>query len=276
MKGHQTADRISLKAGTILAALLLATAWGMGTPAAGVRALPLDEVARQADVVFVGTVVDIRTRWGDTGKLIWTDYIFRVHETWKGAPGELFRTVSVGGGTIGEKTFLLSEVPSFEKGGTYVVYAYDNARLTAEAVVGVEQGLFREVADASTGKPFLIDAQGYRMERLPNGCLTHGRLTQRVGDTQRARVLSDDDLVAQQESFERENGPASIDPPVVRDADGNLVSSGGPPPKSHREKAMEAVATHPAGEPLTREALREWTLEILRVAPEPAATKGGR
>lgn len=248
---------------------------GLGPRAAGVRKVSLEECAAKADSVFVGTVVDIQARWGEGGKLIWTDYTFRVQEGWKGAPGDGLRVVSVGGGAIGDRAFQLSEVPSFEMGGTYVVYAYDNARLYAEAVVGVEQGLFREVADARTGKKFLVDAGGYRMEKLADGCIVRGRLTQRVGDTQTAHVLTDEELVAQQEAFEREAGPATIPPPVVRDAAGNIVPTRADAPKTARQRAQEQVRLHPAGEPVTREMLREFTLHALGLTgpagPSPLA-----
>jgi hypothetical protein len=243
--------------------------------------MSLEECAVQADTVFVGTVVDIQTRWGDTGKLIWTDYVFKVQDTWKGAPGEGFRTVSVGGGTAGDKTIILTEVPSFQVGGTYAVYAYDNARLIAEAVVGVDQGLFREVADAETGQLFLIDARGYRMEVLQNGCIVSGRLTQRVGDTQKAHVFTDDELVAQQVAFEGQYGPTAIPPPVVRDAGGNILPTDPAPPKTLREKAMDELRGAPQGEPLSLDALKTRTLAVLGLtdsgipAISPARPKGG-
>jgi len=264
---------------TALCLLILALpappAWG------GARRMCLEEVVLEADVVFVGTVVDVRTRWGDGKKMIWTDYWFDVQEVWKGSVDGDPHAVSVAGGTVGEQSVLLSHVPSFEPGGTYVVYAYHNARLYAEAAVGVEQGIFREVADGETGETFLIDYFGYRMEHQVAHTIFRGRMTERVGDAEAAHVLTDQEIYYQQLAHEREREARSAGEPVYRDPEGNVVPSRKPPEPTLEERVQAAIDTTPRGEPVTREILRNYTARLLggveggAAAPGSPRAKGG-
>jgi len=249
----------------LLIALILAVA-GSLTVHSAVRRVPLEECAREADSVFVGRVVAVTTRWGDTGKMIWTDYLFQVEEVWKGQP-ETYQTVSVAGGTVGGHSILVSHVPAFEQHATYVVYAYDNSRLTAEAVVGVEQGLFREVADATTGQKVLVDAFGYLMERNQEGRIVRGRLTKPLDGGQRAQVLTDQELKAQQKSFEAQFIHPPIPQPVYRDAGGNALQAAPEAPVNRAHPNPVQVS----GVPLTREDLKAFTFAVLAAAP-PAPT----
>lgn len=252
-------------------ALVLAIA-GSWTVQSAVRRVPLEECAREADSVFVGRVVAVTTRWGDTGKMIWTDYVFQVEEVWKGQP-TTYRTVSVAGGTVGGQSILVSHVPTFEQHATYVVYAYDNARLVAEAVVGVEQGLFREVADAATGQKVLVDAYGYLMERNQKGRIVRGRLTMPLDGGERAHVLTDQELKAQQKSFDAQFAHPAMPQPVYRDASGNAL----PAPVAPAAPRALQKPVQVSGTPLTREDLKSFTFAVLAAAPQtPACSPADR
>ena len=266
----------------VLPALCLLLLVSGGPPAeAGVKKMCLEEVIFEADIVFVGTVVDIQTRWGEGKKMIWTDYYFSVDEVWKGLAEGNPHVVSVGGGTVGEQSIMLSHVPNFEMGSTYVVYSYHNARLYAEATVGVEQGIFREVVDDSTNEKFLIDYFGYRMEHQGDHTILRGRMTRRIGDTQRTHVLTDQEIYFQQLAIEQERDERSIPEPVYRDPDGNVISSRKAPEPTLQERVERVIATTPQGKPLTREVLKAYTLGALNstdqgaAAPSLVKTKGG-
>jgi len=238
---------------------------GSLTVKSAVRRVPLEECAREADAIFVGRVVAVTTRWGDSGKMIWTDYLFQVEEVWKGQPAS-YRTVSVAGGTVGGQSILVSHVPAFEQHATYVVYAYDNARLVAEAVVGVEQGLFREVTDASTGQKVLLDAFGYLMERNQEGRIVRGRLTRPLDGGERAQVFTDQELKAQQQSFESQFAHPAMPQPVYRDASGSLLPASEAPASRTLHSPVQV-----AGAPVTREDLKAFTFAVLAAAPPAAA-----
>ncbi len=266
----------------VLPALCLLLLVAGGPPAeAGVKKMCIEEVILEADIVFVGTLVDIQSRWGEGKKMIWTDYYFAVDEVWKGQAEGNPHVVSVGGGTVGEQSIMLSHVPNFEMGSTYVVYSYHNARLYAEATVGVEQGIFREVVDDSTNEKFLIDYFGYRMELQEDHTVLRGRMTRRIGDTQRTHVLTDQEIYFQQLAIERERDEHSIPEPVYRDPDGNVIPSRKVPEPTLEERVEAIIATTPEGEPLTREKLKTFTQNLLdgsggrAAAPSRVKTKGG-
>jgi hypothetical protein len=246
------------------AAAVILAAWALAGSAA-VRRVTLDECALLADEVFVGRVVAVTTRWGDTGKMIWTDYLFQVEDTWKGR-AEGYKTVSVAGGTVGHKTILLSHVPSFDLHATYVVFAYGGDRLVAEGVVGVEQGLFREVTEEKTGQRVLLDAFGYLMERDASGKIVRGRLTRPVDGGERAHVFTPAELKDQQRRFESEVAHAPLEAPVVRDASGTVLHTPTPPPSEAMRRSLPE-----AGIPLTREDLKSFALSVLAQAPPPQA-----
>ena len=155
--------------------------------------MPLDEVFTRGEAVFVGKVVSTRAVWGEGRKMIWTEYTFDVRETWKGE-GSARRVVRVAGGTLDGRAILLSHVPSFEVGGTYVVSAYGNDHLYASPVVGTEQGLFREVIEETSGDTLLVDAGGRRLERDGSGRLRRGRPSEPAALPGIVRLVSDRDL----------------------------------------------------------------------------------
>jgi hypothetical protein len=266
-RGRQILARRNSRSGIWIALFLAITGSVVGslTVQSAVRRVPLEECAREADTVFVGRVVSVTTRWGDSGKMIWTDYLFQVEEAWKGQPVS-YRTVSVAGGTVDGQSILVSHVPAFERHATYVVFAYDNARLVAEAVVGVEQGLFREVTDASTGQKVLLDAFGYLMERNQEGRIVRGRLTTPLDGGERAQVLTDQELKVQQKVFEAQYSHPPMPQPVYRDAGGNPL----PAPEASVSRSLPKSVPVP-GVPLTREDLKAFTFAVLAAAPPAAA-----
>lgn len=234
----------------------------VGILALGVKRLTFDQVARDADSVFVGKVVDITTRWGEGRKMIWTDYHFDVQETWKGQPLGSRHVVSVAGGTHDGRTIIVTHVPRFDKGATYVLYAFDPVRLVGEATVGVEQGVFREVLDVESRKPILIDYWGYRMDLLQDGSLVRGPMTQRVEGAEKARVLSDEELVAMQKQFQEQFAHEPLAKPTYTDGHGRPLAAPATAPRP-KPTAEEVVAAAPRGEPVSRGMLRDLTTRAL-------------
>jgi hypothetical protein len=86
--------------------------------------------AKKSDRVVVGVVEDVSARFGvnDFGdRLIVSDVWLRVQETLKGAPQNLV-PVEVEGGTVGDLTLRVSDLPVFQKG--------DRAVFLLDAVAG--------------------------------------------------------------------------------------------------------------------------------------------
>ena len=78
----------------------------------------MDIRAKEAAHVVVATVVDMTSRYGtnDHGdRLIYSDVVAEVSETWKGAPTNIV-IVTVEGGAIGGVALRVSDMPEMRKG----------------------------------------------------------------------------------------------------------------------------------------------------------------
>jgi hypothetical protein len=221
------------------------------------RELTLDEAFSQGDAVFVGTVVSSRAVWGEERKMIWTEYSFDVRETWRGE-GLGQRVVRVAGGTLDGKSIVLSHVPSFEVGGTYVVSAWGNEHAYASPVVGTEQGMFREVVEEATGQTLLVDADGRRLERDADGNLRRGRLSEPGSLPGLVRLLSDRELAIRAAEPTRQPMPE----PVYRDGSGNVVAKA----PAHVARPRNATPLRIDGATVTVVSLREHVAGLPKAA----------
>jgi hypothetical protein len=88
------------------------------------------ERARGAKAVVVGSVEDVTTRfetnqWGD--RLIVSDAVVHVEETLKGSSAGVV-TMTVEGGTIGDLTLSVSDIPTIERGERAVLFLEEDAQ----------------------------------------------------------------------------------------------------------------------------------------------------
>src|SRR4029079_14354100 len=92
---------------------------GLGTTAGATLVAPpsLDELVARADLVFEGTVVDVRSSWRDTreGRVIMSVVTFRVVRGFKGDPSQQV-VLEMFGGTVGKDTMRIAGVPAFAAG----------------------------------------------------------------------------------------------------------------------------------------------------------------
>ena len=93
-----------------------------------------------------------------------------------------------------------------------------------------------------------------------------GRLTTPLDGGERAQVLTDQELKAQQRSFEAQFAHAAMPQPVYRDANGNPL----PAPEAPASRTLHSPVQVP-GAPVTREDLKAFTFAVLAAAPPAAA-----
>ncbi len=228
----------------------------LASPAAGLsREVPLDEVFTRGEAVFVGRVASTRTVWGEGKKMIWTEYSFDVRETWKGEGGAR-RVVRVAGGRLDGKAIVLSHVPDFEVGATYVVSAYGNDHLFASPVVGTEQGMFREVVEEKSGETLLVDVDGRRLERDGTGRLRRGRPSEPGSQAGLVRLVSDRELALRASAL----GPKATPAVVWRDAAGNVVEKA----PARVAKPRNGIPVRVDGATVTVTSLREHVARLLK------------
>jgi len=84
--------------------------------------MPLEEIFKKADIVFYGKVESINSFWEDGN--IYTNVNFKVFEVIKGEAKEYFN-LKVMGGTVGEITQVVEDVPFFSKEEEAVLFLED-------------------------------------------------------------------------------------------------------------------------------------------------------
>jgi hypothetical protein len=193
----------------VLVAVVLAASSSEGAAPRGAA-----ERLASGERVFVGDVIGVSTRWGEGRKMIWTDYLFAVEETWTGtdAPRQV---VSVAGGTVDGETILVTHGARFEVGETYLVSAWGNEHLYSSAVVDGDRAYYRRVVDEATSAEVFLDPEDRRMEARPDGVLVPGRLSAPAGKPGFVRFPSDEEfayLLAQTEEKTAALVPVYLDP----------------------------------------------------------------
>jgi hypothetical protein len=109
------------------------------------------ELVNNAELIFIGEVVDQRAAWEDSrdGRSIITIVTFNVTRVLKGRAG-LTTQLTFLGGTIGDVTMTVSGMPQFHVGDRDVLFAGPAANAVSP-LVGFAQGRVRIERDARTG-----------------------------------------------------------------------------------------------------------------------------
>lgn len=178
---------------------------------ARVKLVQLDELPDLADFVIEGTVVEYSARWDDRGIMINTHYTIDVQTAILGkAPATI--ELSFAGGTVGGHTIGVSHTPTLDLGQTYILFCYQNNKYSVPTV-GHDQGVFKVIHDAVSKGDFIVDYNGYQIERITNlNKLIRGHLT---------RIDKNGALVQRQVAESIQKPPIK---PIVRDAEGNIIA----------------------------------------------------
>ncbi len=120
-----------------------------------------DGLVARADTVFKGTVTNKSAAWTGEGSTrhIVTFVTFQVEETYKGAPAAE-QTLRFLGGTVGDDTLAVPDMPAFEAGQKAVLFVVGNGKQFCP-LVGVAQGRFHVVRDEATGRERILTNDGY-------------------------------------------------------------------------------------------------------------------
>ena len=108
-----------------------------------------DELVRHAEVIFQGTVTNVRSEWtGEGAQRHIVSYItFKVNDTFKGNPGDQI-TLRMLGGTVNGQTMEVTDAPKFKKGDRDVLFVENNGTQFVP-LVGIMHGRYHVKQDAS-------------------------------------------------------------------------------------------------------------------------------
>jgi hypothetical protein len=114
------------------------------------------ELVSQAEVIFQGTVTDVRSEWAGAGtqRHIATYVTFRIEEGLKGNVGATY-SIRLLGGTVDGETMEVTDTPKFNVGDRDVVFVQNNGTQFVP-LVGVSYGRFRVDRDQTTGRDVVM------------------------------------------------------------------------------------------------------------------------
>jgi hypothetical protein len=119
-----------------------------------------DQLVQQAELIFQGTVTDVRSVWEGQGaqRHIDTYVTFQVGESVKNDAGSSY-TIRLLGGTVGEDSLVITDVPNFHVGDQEILFVEHNYDQFVP-LVGISHGRFHVQRDEETGRDVLINGEG--------------------------------------------------------------------------------------------------------------------
>lgn len=124
-----------------------------------------DELVAQAEVIFEGTVTNVKAEWVGEGaeRHIMTYVTFKVEDTIKGKPEQPY-TMRMLGGTIDGETMAVSDSPKFKAGDKDILFVQNNGSQFIP-LVGIMHGRFRVKRDQS-GREVVTTNQGESVKNV--------------------------------------------------------------------------------------------------------------
>jgi len=124
-----------------------------------------DQLVGQAQVIFQGSVANVRSQWTGEGanRHIESYVTFQVEETLKGTPGQSY-VMRVYGGTVGEDSMGIADAPEFKVGDRDILFVENNGT-QAIPLVGIMHGRFKLKRDSS-GTETVTKNEGQPVKRV--------------------------------------------------------------------------------------------------------------
>src|SRR5437763_6262385 len=118
-----------------------------------------DDLVTHAEMIFQGTLTDVRSQWtGEGGQRHIESYVtFKVEDAIKGNPGAKV-TLNMMGGTVGAETMEVSDAPKFKVGDRDILFVENNGTQFVP-LVGIMHGRFRVKKD-KTGRDAVFTNEG--------------------------------------------------------------------------------------------------------------------
>ena len=118
-----------------------------------------DELVSRAEMIFQGSVTDVRSEWTGEGaqRHIMSYVTLKVEDAIKGNPGSTV-TLRMLGGTVGGETMEVSDAPKFKVGDRDILFVENNGTQFVP-LVGIMHGRFRVKKD-NTGQDAVFTNEG--------------------------------------------------------------------------------------------------------------------
>ncbi len=149
-----------------------------------------EQLVQQAELIFQGTVTDVRSVWEGEGaqRHIDTYVTFQIGENVKGNAGSSY-TIRMLGGTVGDETMEVTDTPKFKVGDQDILFVEHNNQQFVP-LVGINNGRFRVQHDEQTCRDIMVNGDGEPVRDLSQ--LGHNEEAATTDDVRQA--ISPDDL----------------------------------------------------------------------------------
>lgn len=148
-----------------------------------------EQLVKQAEVIFQGTVTDVKSVWEGQGaqRHIDTYVTFQVSDKVKGDAGSSY-TIRMLGGTVGDETMLITDTPKFHVGEREILFVEHNYDQFVP-LVGINNGHFRVQRNDESGRDIILNGEGEPVRDL-------SKLGREEESVSAAEAISPDDLKA--------------------------------------------------------------------------------
>jgi hypothetical protein len=148
-----------MKTKNLLPLVLIAAALASAN-ATTVVAPTFEQLVGQAELVFQGTVTDVKSVWEGQGAQshIETYVTFQVGENVKGDAGSSY-TIRMLGGKVGEDALVVDGAPKFEVGDREILFVEHNYDQFVP-LVGISHGRFHVQQDQASGRDIVVNDEG--------------------------------------------------------------------------------------------------------------------
>src|SRR5436305_2315074 len=135
-------------------------------PATTVIPPTFGQLVQQAELIFQGTVTDVKSVWEGEGaqRHIDTYVTFQVSDKVKGDAGSSY-TIRMLGGTVGEDTMLVTDTPKFHVGERQILFVEHNFDQFVP-LVGINHGHFGVQHDEQSGRDIIVNGDGEAVKDL--------------------------------------------------------------------------------------------------------------
>jgi hypothetical protein len=119
-----------------------------------------EQLVQQAELIFQGTVTDVRSVWEGEGaqRHIDTYVTFQIGANVKGNAGASY-TIRILGGTVGDETMEVTDTPKFKVGDRDILFVEHNNDQFVP-LVGINNGRFHVQRDEQSGRDIVTNGEG--------------------------------------------------------------------------------------------------------------------
>jgi hypothetical protein len=117
---------------------------------ASIEKMSVEDLTREADIILIGDIVDVQSKWGLERDKIYTYSTVSVERYIKGGTGEENLTIISEGGRVGTLFILVEDTPTFLKDEIVLVFLKKSGK--EYSVVGMSQGKYTLKNGVLTGQ----------------------------------------------------------------------------------------------------------------------------